>query len=166
MRVLYKTIMGSRLYGTFHDNSDYDYFTVVDRVKTRRAKFAKQTIVDGVDSVVVDFGTFTNLIQKGVPQSLEACFSQQAIYDDISAWRHSVRASSSTWDRYLRTIKSLSDGDFKHRRHALRLAINLWDLRRYGVFNPTLTTTQIACINEWAKSENVLELAEDIAWQI
>lgn len=165
--ILYKTIAGSRLYNLHQNSSDYDYFVVIDKSPpTRKSSFAKQTIVDGVDTLMVDFGTFTNLCQKGVPQALEAAYSRREIYDGISAWRNALRAPAGAWDTYMRTIRSMSDGNYKHRRHALRLAMNLRDLSRYGRFNPTLDDMQIMCINRWAKVDNVYYIAEDIAWEL
>lgn len=168
MDVLFKTIHGSHLYGLNHVDSDLDYFVVVDKMKTRRAKYATQEIVDGVDSVVVDFGTFVNGCVRGVPQYLEACFSEKAEVDRISAWRTGFRAGSDeTWDRYLRTIKSFAlQDDYKHKRHSLRLALNLLWLRDHGRFEPTLTTRQKAMLARWAEGtcEEVYDTALAIAW--
>lgn len=152
MKVLFKTPTGSRLYGLAHAGSDYDYYTVVDKVKTKKSSYSTHTIIDGVDSVVVDFGTWINLCQSGVPQALEAMFSQYAEYDEISEFRAGFRAGTD-YSKYVRTIKALAlhePTDMKHRRHAYRLATNLIDLRRYNRFNPTLTKTQADYITELA----------------
>lgn len=168
MDVLFRTVHGSRLYNLHHADSDYDYYTVVDKVKTKKAKYATHKIFDGVDSVVVDFGTFMVLLDKGVPQALEACFSQQAEVDRIEAFRNGVHAGSSVWDTYLRTIKSFAlQDDFKHRRHALRLALNLRDIRETGRFNPTLTDEQVVMVTELAGTLNgaaVYEEAKALVW--
>lgn len=169
MEILFKTPHGSRLYGLHHENSDYDFYTVVDKVKTVKAKYAKQTIVDGVDSMVVDFGTWLGQCQAGVPQALEAMFSEQPLEDKIAAFRQGYVAGTRTWERYLRTIKSFAldeDNEFKKKRHALRLACNFQDMRRWGRFNPTLIEDDIEAINDSAKSDpqQVYDLALGIAW--
>lgn len=168
MQVLFKTLTGSRLYGLAHDKSDYDYFTVVDKVKTNRIKYSTHKIVDGVDSVVVDFGTFMNGIRSGTPQYLEACFSTIASEDHIKALRSAVHVGSEVFPTYLRTIKSLAmQEDFKTKRHALRLAYDMADLRRYGRFEPHMKpehiylSTVLASMND---SEQVYNYAIDIAW--
>lgn len=163
MDVLFRTIHGSRLYNLHHAESDYDYYTVVDKVKNKKARYATHKIVDGVDSVVVDLGTFMGLVDKGVPQALEACFSQCAEIDRIEDLRKGVHAGSAVWGTYLRTIKSFAlQDDFKHRRHALRLALNLRDLRRYGRFNPSLTEEQIEMISSMARTDSAYEFAMEI----
>lgn len=169
MEVLFRTVHGSRLYGLHHAGSDYDYYTVVSKVKTARAKYAKQSIVDGVDSVVVDFGTWIGQCQLGVPQALEAMFSDQIIIDKIGPFRHNFYVGTQCWDRYLRTIKSFAldeENSFKKKRHALRLACNFQDLRRWGRFNPQLVMDDVDAINDSAKNDpqQVYDLALGIAW--
>lgn len=168
MNILFKTVHGSRLYGLSHDDSDYDYYTVVDRVVKRKASYSTQTIGDGVDSVVVDFGTWVNLCTKGVPQALEAMFSSKAEVDKISHLRAGFRVGSDqVYDRYTRTIKSFAmQDDFKHKRHSLRLALNLRDIRQYGRFNPTLSPVDVEMINSIAtlSADAVLNDAVKIAW--
>jgi hypothetical protein len=168
--ILYKTIHGSRLYGMAKPDSDYDYFTVVDKVKNRRAKYAKHTIVDSLDSNVVDFGTFMNGCSRGVPQYLEAMFSTNPEIDEIADLRAGYRVGThEVLDRYLRTIKSFSFDEknpFKSKRHALRLALNFKEIRTRGRFNPKLDRIQIALINSLAElsAENVYNDALAIAW--
>lgn len=159
--MLFKTIHGSRLYGLAHKDSDYDFYTVVDRVPKKRAKYATHRIVDGVDSVVVDFGTWVNMCQSGVPQALEAMFSQMATFDDISEFRKSFVAGENIRDKYYRTIDNFLDApDFKRNRHALRMAINLRDARRYGRFNPTLSPKARVWVTYYAKHVPLDELRE------
>lgn len=164
--VLFKTVHGSRLYGLSHDESDHDYYTVVEKVKTKRARYSTHKIVDDVDSVVVDFGTWMNLCTKGVPQALEAMFSPEAEVDKVAALRAGFTVGSGVYDTYLRTIKSFAMQDeFKPKRHAVRLALNLADIRLYGKFNPRLQSWQIELVNELAKlpAQNVYDDALVIA---
>jgi len=55
--------------------------------------------------------------------------------------------------------------DFKHRRHVLRLALNVRTMRERSRFNPTLPSKQILVLNSLAKNpmENVYKDALAIA---
>lgn len=167
--VLFKTVHGSRLYGLSHIDSDYDYYTVVEKVHTNRATYSTHEIVDGVDSVVVDFGTWQDQCIKGVPQALEAMFARHpyVMEDKIADFREGFRVGTGVYDTYLRTIKSFAmQDDFKHKRHALRLAVNMKDMRKWGRFNPTLNRIQVQVITSLAKlpCERVYDDAMLLAW--
>lgn len=167
MDVLFKTIHGSKLYGLSHENSDDDFYTVIPKVKTAKARYSKHKIVGQEDSVVVDFGTWLEQCRKGVPQALEAMFSQMPIVDNISELRSGFRVGTEVYDTYLRTIKSFAlQDEFKMKRHALRLALNLRSIRKEGRFNPTLAPLQIKLVNGLATlpAERAYEWAKKIAW--
>jgi hypothetical protein len=157
MDILFKTVHGSRLYGMSHEGSDWDYYTVVDKVKTAKAKYSRQTIVDDVDSVVVDFGTWIEQCKDGVPQALEAMFSNMAVTDRITGFRTQFYAGTTTHERYLRTITSFVYANkdvYKRKRHALRLAYNFVDLKRYGRFDPTLAKDRFEWISQKAHQDS------------
>jgi len=173
MDVLFKTVHGSRLYGLNHAGSDEDFYTVVSKVKTKRAKYARQSIVDGVDSMTMDIGTWLRYCEMGVPQALEAMFSSMPIVDHIGPLRAQYRVGTGVYERYLRTMKSFALNDeadeqkaYKKRRHAIRLAYNFREMREVGRFNPTLTPVHRAVCNLSAEREGqqVYELALTIAW--
>lgn len=167
METLYKTVHGSHLYGLNHETSDLDYFVVVGKVKTSRSKYAKQTILNGVDTTVLDLGTWLRYCEMGVPQSLEAMFSRKPEFDKLGALRAQYRAGTQVYDRYLRTIKSFAlEDDFKHKRHALRLAFNLRSIGRTGRFNPTLRPAAVQVLNRWAEydADRVYDVAVRLAW--
>jgi predicted nucleotidyltransferase len=164
--ILFKTVHGSHLYGLAHADSDNDTYTVLDKVKNARAKYAKQKISGDDDSMIVDFGTWIGMCQDGVPQALEAMFSSMAIEDKISDFRSQFRVSTGASERYLRTITSFTfTQDPKRKRHGLRLALNMWDFTRYGRFNPTLNANQVDFVTENAKKDcdAVYALAMNIA---
>lgn len=168
-RILFKTVHGSRLYGLAHENSDEDFYTVLDKVKTKKAKYAKQSITDDEDSMVVDFGTWVNMCVNGVPQALEAMFSTMVLYDDLADFRAGFRAGTGVYERYLRTIKSFAlaeDATIKKRRHSLRLALNLNEMSKTGRFNPTLSAEDADYITRMAHKshDDVYGLALSIAW--
>lgn len=140
MEILLQTIHGSRLYGLHHAESDYDYYTVIPTRRGVRKRNAKQKIIGNRDTFVIDMSTFMVDCDKGVPQALEALFSEQATIDNISEFRHNFTINTGNIIRsYRRTIKNFAEGDFKKKRHALRLALNLDEAVRYGKFNPTLS---------------------------
>jgi predicted nucleotidyltransferase len=157
VKILFKTISGSRLYGLAHENSDWDYYTVVDRVEKKKAAYHTHTIVDGLDSQVVDFGTWVNDCQRGVPQALEAMFSQKAEYDEIPEFRASFKGGTEyyAYRSIMKVIKFEHPDSFKHRRHMLRLGLNLRDLREHGRFNPTLSPETIRLISDFAEVEDM-----------
>ncbi len=156
---------GSHLYGLAHSGSDDDFYAVVNTRRNRRSKWAKQSIVEGVDTTTVDLGTWVNMCQNGVPQALEAVFAGKEFVHYESSGIREFRASfvmgESARDRYTRTIKNfLEDDSVKKKRHAVRLALNLRDGLRYGRFNPTLTPRLAIWVTYQAKTKTVEELHE------
>jgi hypothetical protein len=139
MEVLYKTRIGSRLHGLSHDNSDHDWYTVVNDNFSNKKRNSTHTIVDGTDSVVVGFGTWLVDAVSGSPQALEAMFSRTPEFDRVVDLRNSfVYAGSLSVYEDLIRLNARSDKE-KARRHAMRLALNGYDLGRYGRFDPTLS---------------------------
>jgi hypothetical protein len=173
MDVLFKTVHGSRLYGLSHDGSDEDFYTVVSKVKTNKAKYSTHKIVGDTDSVVVDMGTWLRYCEMGVPQALEAMFSNMAVVDHLAPLRAQYHVGTEVYARYLRTIKSFALNDdpdeykaMKKRRHAVRLALNMNEMRERGRFNPTLHVREIQLVNNLAarSGEQVYDLSLKIAW--
>lgn len=116
---------------------------------------------------MVDFGTWLESCRKGVPQALEAMFSQMAIVDKIEPLRTGFYVGTEVWDTYMRTIKAFCmEGTAKKKRHGIRLALNFRDLREFGRFNPTLGSIDAELATELAKlpCEYVYGDALKIAW--
>lgn len=169
---------GSRLYGLARPNSDDDYYRVVldeyfhDAVGKaptgNRNRLIHHVVNDEVDELTVGFRTFAELAFNGTPQTLETMFSQHSIIDRLEEFRNAYYASTgpdSMRDAYRRTIHRFIYGNFKSRRHALRLSINLEEaMRSGGRFNPTLTPEQAAYITSAASSspEEYIRTIEDI----
>lgn len=153
---LFTTIHGSRLYGLAHEHSDEDYYTVIETVPKKRAKYARQSIIGVEDTMTVDFGTWMEMCRSGVPQALEAMFSHDpfVMYDSIREFRDSFRISTGASERYIRTITSFTmTQDAKRKRHGLRLALNMYDFTRNGRFNPTMTPNEVDWATEYAKKD-------------
>ncbi len=145
MNELFRTIHGSRLYGTHHIDSDFDSFIVVADNPTLKGRYARQSIKGTSDVVITDFSTFVRYAGNGVPQFVEAMFSRIPALDRISEYRAAFRPDSyKLEDTYLRTIRNFHEkGGLKFLRHSYRLTLNLIDFRNRGRFDPTLSDQQI-----------------------
>lgn len=155
--VLYKTIHGSRLYGLAHADSDEDYYIVTPTVRTRRQINATHKIQGELDTLAVDFASFVQLAHKGTPQALETMFSTKAVSPFFEEYRNGFRtADSEVIATYMKTIKSMAlfeKKPLKHRRHAMRLSLNLEELLYTGRFNPTLSPANVSLISRLAEKE-------------
>jgi hypothetical protein len=149
MELIFSTPHGSRLYGLHHADSDYDRFEVYGYDKFK----PKQKIVGSDDVTKASLDRFLRYCDKGVPQYLEAMFSQQATVDKIEGIRETyVPNMTNVRDTYKRTIKAfwmdgIENDDFKRRRHAWRLWWNLYEMESNGRFNPTIEEKYIAFID-------------------
>lgn len=161
--MLLRTIHGSHLYNLATPKSDLDYYTVIPTVPRKRKRNAKQVIHNNIDSMTIDFSTFRVYCDMGVPQALEALFSPVAEVDLIADFRNCYRIdTAATVGRYRRTIKSFSFGEFKQRRHALRLCLNLTEALATGRFNPRLPEEEARIISDVAgwSDDRYFELLE------
>lgn len=113
----------------------------------------RQVIIDDEDRVTVGWMTWLHYAMRGSHQSVEALFSQQKEWHDETI-RPLVDAMRITGpevsDRYARTIRKFCYGDFKRRRHAVRLHFNLAGLRGEGRFDPTLNSWQVDTATRYA----------------
>lgn len=155
--VLFKTIIGSKLYGLSHADSDDDYYVITPTRYVSRKLNVQQKIIGKDDTVAVDFRSFVAMAHKGAPQALEAMFSRASKSEFFEDYRTNYYASDpEVIHTYMRTIKAFSmtevDG-FKRRRHALRLALNLEELLYTGRFNPTLSPSNVSKVSSLARKE-------------
>jgi hypothetical protein len=152
--IIFTTIHGSHLYGMAGPNSDMDTYVV-----TNSNARAKQKVFGGEDSVRIGWKHFVEYAFSGSHQSLEAMFSPRKVWNPDFKWLATYTNSfyatgPDVISKYERTIKSFAHADdFKRRRHACRLWLNLQDLRKYGRFNPVMTPEQIAWATEVATSD-------------
>lgn len=163
--VLLETIHGSKLYGLNHANSDDDSYIVTPTVRTKKALNAKHKIDGNLDVVTVDFASFVQMSENGVPQALETMFSRKTESPFFEDYRTSWFASDPrVIDRYVRTIHrfSMDDSDKqeKYRRHALRLSLNLDQLVYTGRFNPTLSENDVRLVKRLAQKPKEAYLKE------
>lgn len=150
MSTLLRTVHGSHLYGMSHADSDMDWYVV-----TLEGRKPKQTIVDWEDTTSVPIGSFLRFLDLGVPQAVEALFSRVAQIDP--AWYPYFRSlrvggpAGSMLVKYRQTAVNFANyPGFKQRRHALRLCLNMRELRASGYFNPTLSGSEIDMITDIA----------------
>lgn len=158
MTVLLETICGSRLYGTHHKDSDYDYYRVILDGRTR------QKIVGEEDFINVSFTDYLKLVEKGVPQAMEALYSPLKTVDPrYDAFFKALRPTTQLYSTYRRTIKFMNTNKknisfdqltFKQKLHKLRLTHNLNQFAEIGAMNPILEPELITLFREIAgKSE-------------
>lgn len=153
--VIFTTVHGSRLYGFDHAGSDHDTFVVT----TSRSTKPEHTIDGADDRVVMGINRFLLLAMSGSHQSVEA------LYSPVKEWTHAGRVyrplisavsvyGGDVFEKYERTIRKFCYGDFKRRRHAVRLSLNLRELREFGRLESSeLTQPQVMYCNGSAKLE-------------
>ena len=162
--LIFSTIHGSRLYGLSNANSDTDYYFVYEGT----GKDLKQSVDGKIDTVRGDLPAFLTRALSGSHQSLEALFSHQKVYEPgmREKWGpfiESLRVTGSdVFAKYERTITKFCYGDFKRRRHAVRLSFNLADLRESGRFDPEMSLTQVRYADKMAGMYEGDELKEMI----
>lgn len=153
--IIFSTIHGSHLYGLANEGSDVDEFIVTNSIRPN----AKHSVrADGVDQAVLGLDVFLRRIQEGSHQSVEALFSPykdwNPEYQYLEPMLESYRiGGAGVFAKYERTVKKFCYGDFKRRRHAVRLALNLQSLRVFGRFNPVMDEFQIWTANQLATLE-------------
>ena len=151
MATIFTTIAGSRLYGFDRKDSDYDTYTVTDSTNLK----ARQTVNGPYDLVRVGFNGFLIKALGGSHQSVEAMMSPLKEWNEEYLYLkpfvdNMVVCGSAVYQKYERTIKKFCYGDFKKRRHAVRLSLNLEDLRSVGRFNPIMSEIDIDLCNTLA----------------
>lgn len=159
MTVIFSTIHGSRLYGLDHASSDRDTFTVVTDDHDFGDEVTKQQVRgygdQRTDDITMPLTHFLKRAHNGSHQSLEALFSPLKEWNPAETrwepWLASIRITSpEVFTTYERTIRKFAFADFKRRRHAVRLSLDLSDLRFQGWFNPRLSASEVTYANEMA----------------
>jgi hypothetical protein len=164
--IVFTTIHGSHLYGMAHEGSDKDTFIVTTSTASKARHRVSQ---DGtIDRVTVGLDLFLRRAFEGSHQAVEALFSPYKEWGDTPvasfhrAYLEGMRITGgNVFAKYERTIKTFCYGDFKRRRHAVRLSLNLRGLRENGMFNPVLSTVGVATVNYYAthhKDEDLWEV--------
>lgn len=139
MVLLFRGLIGSRMYGLAHDNSDYDYYEIWSESSFARNK-TLQTI-DGVNDVTqVSLNHFLLLAMNGSHQALDAMFTPYAETDHITALRSGFFAGFNVLVDFERIITELANQNLpKKRLHAARISYNMKALAETGRYNPVLS---------------------------
>lgn len=158
--VLFSALGGSKLYGLAHENSDTDIFVVT----TSRVTVSFHDIRAEGDFIFDGMTKFLSDVALGSHRACEAAFSPHKEFTPAGEpWRALIDGlrvtSPEAYARYERGVSSHSFGDFKRRRHAIRMSFCLTDLRQAGRFNPVMTDTQIAEANQLAGEMHGADLA-------
>lgn len=162
--VVFSTIHGSHLYGMANDTSDTDVFRVTTGTMPRAHHSVDRLTL--VDTCTVGWDTYLKRIFEGSHQSVEALFSPFKVWHSHEELRDFIEGMRVTgprvFEKYERTIKRFCYGDFKRRRHAVRLNLNLADLRNEGRFNPVMMPFAVQYANnlatEWEGEDLWLKL--------
>ncbi len=142
MKLLFRSIAGSHLYGLNHAGSDQDFFEVWDKLDGNRKSHTRQTIKDGIDTIQTDMSSWLNACWSGSHQHLDAMFTDSVLceVDHITEFRMSYRPHiPNTVNAFRRVIRSFEGGNLKQRRHSVRIRLHVEDLLTYGFYNPTLS---------------------------
>lgn len=139
--ILYRTIVGSRLYGTNRPDSDYDWLEVHSSMRSR----PRQVIQGDDDTIKVTLSTFMTLASEGRHQYLEAMFSPKTEIDMFYDMRRNFYPDTAkTVNLYRRTIYKFGDHKMRKRdkamQTALRMTYNLEEFLEKGRFSPVLDT--------------------------
>ena len=130
--VLLETSTVSRLYGTATPDSDHDKWVVV--LGPRRTR---QTFRGDHDITTMDLATFTQMVNQGVPQALEALWSPvKTTHQAYRAYFNALRPN--LWEARMRHLvmhRNKQAGN-KGAGHAVRTARNLQQLLATGRYNP------------------------------
>lgn len=150
--LIFETVHGSHLYGVAHSGSDHDLY----RVYEGRTHNLKQSIGPDGDVVRGSLEAFVRRAITGSHQSCEALFSPVKEYapgmkEKWGPFLDGFRVTGrEVFEKYERTITKFCYGDYKRRRHAARLHLNLMDLRRDGRFNPQLDEDEVRWVTMMA----------------
>lgn len=141
--IIFTTRHGSHLYGLAGPTSDLDIYTV-----TTSRNRARQRVNGLDDSFTIGFDAFLEYAFGGSHQSVEALFSTEKVWHShhhLAPMLDGYRITGGdVLAKYRRTIRKFAHADdFKRRRHACRLWLNMQCLRWDGRFDPRMTTDEI-----------------------
>lgn len=136
---LFKALGGSRLYGTDHSESDFDWFTVVDG----SVRKPRHWVSEEGDFTEYTFSTLIKLAQEGSHQALDVMFtpSVYAEVDEIKYFRESWYCSPYAMLKLRDVARSHllnPKSSPKRLRHGVRMALMVQEVYLYGRYNPRL----------------------------
>ena len=162
--LIFRTQHGSHLYGFEHAGSDYDLYEVYEG----KSHTLRQSTDGTLDVVTGTLEAFLLRAASGSHQSVEAIFSESKEWAPgmEEKWGPLIEnfrvTDPEAFAKYERTIKKFAFGDYKRRRHACRLAINLGELRETGRITPRLHPVDRVLCSGYAKIYEGHELLDQI----
>jgi len=156
--VIFTTIAGSHLYGMNGPHSDVDTYTVTTSSNRAQQRMSRNPDGSESDTVTIGWDTFLAYAFSGSHQSVEALFSPYKVWhshQELEPMLDGMRVTGGdVLSKYGRTVTKFAHADdFKRRRHACRLWLNMQQLRWDGRFTPVMTPDEIAWATELATSD-------------
>lgn len=151
------TPVGSRLYGTHHADSDYDYvmlFTDESKVGLSKYKNLTQRLQGDDDVQRRSLDSFVASCYKGSANDLDVLYSTQWEHADnkYAPFLNSIRPDySQARQRFRGFIEGFKEEQtLKATRHMFRVALNGKKLFSQGRYNPTHTDRELDFLNTLA----------------
>jgi len=164
--IILETLIGSRLYGTFHKNSDYDVLRVIKNTKTGQSIVGikdSNGVIRIEDVITLSLNDFLQGIESGTHQCLEALHSpiKTVLHPAYAPMLSNIHPNLANMvQTYVGAITQMGRRhkpqpyhlvDHKTRSHILRLAYQLHDVfinlpAGSTRFNPVLTPKRLAII--------------------
>lgn len=156
--VIFTTIHGSHLYNLAGPHSDVDTYTVTTSANRAVQRASRNPDGSVSDTVTIGWDMFLSHAFSGSHQAVEALFSPFKVWHShkyLEPMLDDMRvAGRDVLTKYERTVTKFAHADdFKRRRHACRLWLNLQSLRWDGRFDPRMTPDEIAWATELATAD-------------
>lgn len=156
-KILAKTLTGSRLYGTHHDQSDWDYSIIhLDPTRTGHRKYDNQSqkFQGDDDNQRRSLHSFVMSCYKGSPNDLDTLFSP--LWEFYAPeWRpffQSIRpnyvSATHRFKSFMKVYSENESNQWKSTRHMFRLGLNGYKLQTTGFYNPQLTAQELSFLEE------------------
>lgn len=142
-------LVGSRLYGTHHDGSDYDYIMVYTNSQAKghqKSKNMKHVIDEDEDVQKLSMVGLMRSLDNGSPNAIEMINSRVKMWEKDKKYKPFMDALkpnyTKAWRGQREQIKSYSDSKSEDRvekdtRHVFRVALNGAKMNTTGTYNPT-----------------------------
>lgn len=151
-------LIGSRLYGTHHSESDYDYVMVYTNNSKGHGKHKnKSQLFAGDDDVQrLSLGGFLAALDKGSPNTVEMLNARVRGWGQNQSYKQFLDALRPNYGKaYLGMREEMKNyvrrekpGDEeKSTRHLFRIALNGAKLAKTGAFNPTHSPRELDYLN-------------------
>lgn len=157
---LLSTAAGSRLYGLSRPDSDWDHYVVV-----LEGSRARQEVVGDQDVTVVPLGAYVKMVERGVPQALEALWSPVAVRDPRwAAYFSALRPNYHEARRqHLKDHATNNVSPEKLRQRYARLALNTMSLAAHNRYNPVLSGWRLQLVQAARDSQELSDLLHQMA---